>query len=86
MISIKDLKSGATATIDEDLNIASNNEELRQDLQDEVDFAQTQGGYIKPVFLVLYDELKLNLNYEVAAPKEVLQEYQEGGDNEEKIF
>lgn len=84
MITIK--KGGATATIDEDFTIASNDESLREDLQLEVDFAQMQSGYEKPVFVVLYDELKTNPNYEVDAPDEVLKSYIESQDNTERIF
>ena len=86
MITITNLQSGAAATIDEDLTIATNDEALREELQDEVDFAQTQGGYIKPVLLVLYDELKLNLNFKVDIPAETLKELQAGNDDEGTIF
>ena len=79
-------KGGNTATIDEDLTIASNNETLRQELQDEVDFATYGDASALPVLLILYQNLKANHNYKVEIPQEVLDELKGGNDGVETIF
>lgn len=80
-------KGGNTATIDEDLTIASNNETLRQELQDEVEFATYGDVTALPVLLVLYQNLKSNPNYEaVEIEQEVLDALKGGNDDAETIF
>ena len=78
-------KGGNTATIDEDLTIASNNETLRQELQDEVEFAEYGDVTALPVLLVLYQNLKSNPNYNVEIEQEVLDALN-GGNDAETIF
>lgn len=75
-----------TATIDEDLTIASNNETLRQELQDEVEFAEYGDVTALPVLLVLYQNLKSNPNYKVEIEQEVLDALNGGNDDAETIF
>lgn len=79
-------KGGNTATIDEDLTIASNNETLRQELQDEVEFAEYGDVTALPVLLVLYQNLKSNPNYNVEIEQEVLDALNGGNDDAETIF
>ena len=79
-------KGGNTATIDEDLTIASNNETLRQELQDEVEFAEYGDVTALPVLLVLYQNLKGNPNYNVEIEQEVLDALNGGNDDAETIF
>ena len=75
-----------TATIDEDLTIATNNETLRAELQDEVDFATYGDVSALPVLLILYQNLKNNANYKVVIEQEVLDELKGGNDGTETIF
>ena len=84
MITIK--KGGSTATINDDLSIATNDEALRDELQIEVDFAQMESGYKVPVLLVLYNELKTNPSLEVSMPSDMLKSLTEANDDTEKIF
>lgn len=84
MITIK--KGGSTATINDDLSIATNDEALRDELQIEVDFAQMESGYKVPVLLVLYNELKTNLSIDVSMPSDMLKSLNEANDDTEKIF
>ena len=79
-------KGGNTATIDEDLTIASNTETLRQELQDEVEFAEYGDVTALPVLLVLYQNLKSNPNYNVEIEQEVLDALNGGNDDAETIF
>lgn len=79
-------KGGNTATIDEDLTIASNNETLRQELQDEVEFAEYGDVTALPVLLVLYQNLKSNPNYNVEIEQELLDALNGGNDDAETIF
>lgn len=84
MITIK--KGGSTATINDDLSIATNDETLRDELQIEVDFAQMESGYKVPVLLVLYNELKTNQSLDVSMPSDMLKSLNEANDDTEKIF
>lgn len=84
MITIK--KGSSTATINDDLSIATNDETLRDELQIEVDFAQMESGYKVPVLLVLYNELKTNPSLEVSMPSDMLKSLNEANDDTEKIF
>ena len=79
-------KGGNTATIDEDLTIASNNETLRQELQDEVEFVEYGDVTALPVLLVLYQNLKSNPNYNVEIEQELLDALNGGNDDAETIF
>lgn len=84
MITIK--QGGNTATIDDDLIIESNNENLKDQLQDEVDFATYGGGNTLPVLLVLYTNLKSNQMYEVDMPQDDIDALRGLDDDEETIF
>lgn len=80
-------KGGATATIDEDLTIASNDDNLRNDLQDEIDFATYGDDTALPVLLVLYNNLKSNQKYDaINIEQSVLDELKGGNDGAEIIF
>lgn len=80
-------KGGATATIDEDLTIASNDESLRNDLQDEIDFATYGDDTTLPVLLVLYNNVKANALYDkVEIEQALLDELKGGNDEAETIF
>lgn len=62
--------SNATAKIDEVLNINSNDEALKNELQTIVEYVQSDNrGYISPVLLDLYNELKRNPAYKINPSK-----------------
>ena len=80
-------RDGNTATIDEDLNVVANDDQLLKDLQDQVDFAQYGDDSALPVLIVLYTNLKLRPDFVVKVDNpDDLDELNGNGYSEETIF
>lgn len=80
-------RDGASATIDEDLVVASNDEQLLNDLQMQVDFAQYGDESALPVLVVLYTNLKNDKSFTLKVDdQETLDELNGEDYDEETIF